>query len=133
MRKAASTAQRRPRQNLVSKPEVEDDSPSPQAGVLDILAQRLAEEFLGKLEVALQDAVNRKSLEMGLGQPAQQLQEVEPTDGQDDDDDEDGTGSSFPNLKYAKPKYKDVESVLRYVESSEDTGGIKLVIMNFND
>ena len=40
---------------------------------------------------------------------------------------------SFPNLKYAKPKYKNVESVLKYIEDSDDTGGIKLVIMNFND
>ena len=41
--------------------------------------------------------------------------------------------SSFPNLKYAKPKYHNVESLLNYVESGEDQGGLKLVIMNFND
>jgi hypothetical protein len=41
--------------------------------------------------------------------------------------------TSFPNLKYAKPKYKNVESVLKYIEDSQDTGGFKLVIMNFND
>lgn len=51
----------------------------------------------------------------------------------DDDDEVDGGRSSFPNLKYAKPKYKNVESVLKYIEDSQDTGGIKLVIMNFND
>jgi len=40
----------------------------------------------------------------------------------------------FPNLKYRKPKYKNVESVLKYVESEkDDKGGVKLVIMNFND
>lgn len=42
-------------------------------------------------------------------------------------------GTSFPNLKYAKPKYKNVDSVLKYIEETQDTGGIKLVIMNFND
>ena len=41
--------------------------------------------------------------------------------------------SSFPNLKYAKPKYHNVESLLNYVEKGEDQGGLKLVIMNFND
>lgn len=39
----------------------------------------------------------------------------------------------FPNLKYRKPKYKNVESVLKYVEGEEGANGIKLVIMNFND
>ena len=42
-------------------------------------------------------------------------------------------GSSFPNLKYAKPKYNNVESLLNYVEKGDDQGGLKLVIMNFND
>jgi len=54
--------------------------------------------------------------------------------GEDEDEDEVvGTGSSFPNLKYAKPKYKNIESILKYIETDEDKGGVKLVIMNFND
>ena len=36
-------------------------------------------------------------------------------------------------LKYAKSKYQNVESLLNYIETKEDEGGIKLVIMNFND
>ena len=55
---------------------------------------------------------------------------------QDDDEDDDeasGEGSRFPNLKYAKAKYRNVESILKYVERDEDRGGVKLVIMNFND
>ena len=51
----------------------------------------------------------------------------------DGDDEVHGSRSSFPNLKYAKPKYKNVESILKYIEESQDTGGLKLVIMNFND
>lgn len=39
----------------------------------------------------------------------------------------------YPNLKYRKPKYKNMESVLKYIESDEGNGGVKLVIMNFND
>ena len=41
--------------------------------------------------------------------------------------------SSFPNLKYAMPKYNNVESLLNYVEKGEEQGGLKRVIMNFND
>lgn len=55
-----------------------------------------------------------------------------------DSDDDDGDPSvpepNFPNLKYAKAKYKNMESVLKYVESDNGSGGgVKLVIMNFND
>ena len=40
----------------------------------------------------------------------------------------------YPNLKYRKPKYNNVNEVLKYVESEGGNGeGIKLVIMNFND
>ena len=46
---------------------------------------------------------------------------------------DDGAETSFPNLKYAKSKYKDMESVLKYVEQDQEKGGLKLVIMNFND
>ena len=41
--------------------------------------------------------------------------------------------TSLPNLKYAKSKYQNVESLLNYVEKGDDQGGLKLVIMNFND
>ena len=42
-------------------------------------------------------------------------------------------GNSLPNLKYAKPKYNNVESILKYVEADDDRRGVKLIIMNFND
>jgi hypothetical protein len=61
-------------------------------------------------------------------------------DGDADDDDDDeahGAKSQFPNLKYNKPKYKNLESVLKYVETKKkpgDAGGdVRIVIMNFND
>lgn len=60
------------------------------------------------------------------------------SDGDDDDDnDEVNSKSMFPNLKYRKPKYQNVESVLKYVESKkekgESGGDVRIVIMNFND
>lgn len=55
-------------------------------------------------------------------------------DNDDDDDDLSDPRVNFPNLKYAKPKYKNMESVLKYIESDDGrSGGVKLVIMNFND
>lgn len=40
----------------------------------------------------------------------------------------------YPNLKYRKPKYQNVNEMLKYVESDTGKGdGVKLVIMNFND
>lgn len=59
----------------------------------------------------------------------------------DDDDDDDAVAadskSMFPNLKYRKPKYQNLESVLKYVESKEKggegRGDVRIVIMNFND
>lgn len=45
----------------------------------------------------------------------------------------DNTDASMPNLKYAKQKYKNMDSVLKYVETPGDNSAVKLVIMNFND
>ena len=51
----------------------------------------------------------------------------------DHDEDEDTGTSNFPNLKYAKPKYNHVGTLLKYIEKDDDSAGVKLVIMNFND
>ena len=58
---------------------------------------------------------------------------VDNDDDDDNDDDEPKLSDRLPNLKYAKQKYENMESVLKYVESPDDKGGVKLVIMNFND
>jgi len=55
------------------------------------------------------------------------------TDSFGDEDEIKGTQAKYPNLKYMKPKYANVESILKYVESKDDQSGVKLVIMNFND
>ena len=41
--------------------------------------------------------------------------------------------ADLPNLKYARPKYENLESVMEFVEKEDDRDGVKLVIMNFND
>lgn len=54
-------------------------------------------------------------------------------DDDDDDDDEDYGRSRFPNLKYAKPKYRNLESVIKHVDDGDNSGGFKFVLLNFND
>ena len=101
------------------------------AGIVDLLLPQLAEEVVRQLGKAsgttdlfsedFEDRlleVERKLQKLALGVP---------------DIVEDQDGSSLGNLKYAKSKYKNVESLMNYLESGEGEGGIKLVIMNFND
>ena len=130
MRKAEDRARRRPERLLVRDSETEISRPERHPRVLDLLAQQLADEFRGKLDPVLQKALTLERLDPRLRSLERRLKDLEPDHGDHDDD---GTDATFPNLKYAKPKYKDVESVLRYVESGDAGGGLKLVIMNFND
>lgn len=45
-----------------------------------------------------------------------------------------GPGSdSDPDSDEEGSKYRNIESLIKYVESSDGEGGVKLVIMNFND
>lgn len=109
--------------------------------IIDLLLQQLVKEVVGQLKEAnAGQGLPDEDLEAKFQKVESKLQKVERKlaklglTGQDDDEDEvAGTGSSFPNLKYAKPKYKNIESILKYVETDEDKGGVKLVIMNFND
>ena len=93
----------------------------------------------GKEEAKAGEGLSDENVEAKLQKAERKLEKLGITgedDGEDEDEDEDevaGTRSSFPNLKYAKPKYKNIESILKYVETDEDKGGVKLVIMNFND
>lgn len=109
---------------------------SASVSIIDLLLQQLVKEVVGQLKEAnAGEGLSDEDVEAKLEKVERKLAKVGIT-GQDDDEDEDevaGTGSSFPNLKYAKPKYKNIESILKYVERDEDKGGVKLVIMNFND
>ena len=101
--------------------------------LLDLLLQRLATEVARQLRAmsSSQDSFDdnlEAKLAKAEGKLARQLLDQAGVDGGLTE-----ATSDFPNLKYAKPKYKNVESILKYVERDEDKGGVKLVIMNFND
>ncbi len=107
---------------------------SSSVSIIDLLLQQLAKEVVRQLKEANSGkGLSDENVEAKLEKVERKLAKL-GLSGQDDDEDEvAGTGSSFPNLKYAKPKYKNIESIFKYVERDEDKGGVKLVIMNFND
>ena len=100
-------------------------------GIADSLIDRVANEVLERLNGS------QTSLDFGDESPLERLEQVERklerlTAGfrgpvlerlAGDESALDGEGA----------KYQNVESLIKYMESSESGGGIKLVIMNFND
>ena len=102
-------------------------------GVIDLLLDQLAEEVVSELTADLKAGTATHVLEARLETLEKKLNQLASTHSDEGDDEEDGRESRLPNLKYAKPKYKDVQSILKYIESEQDQGGVKLVIMNFND
>ncbi len=107
---------------------------SSSASIVDFLLQQLAEKVVAMLnETSSGRSLSDDGVEARFRKARKKLKESGISDQDDDEDETTNPGISFPNLKYAKPKYKDMESVLKYVEQDEDKGGVKLVIMNFND
>jgi parvulin-like peptidyl-prolyl isomerase len=120
---------------------------STSVSLLDLLLQELVKEVAGQMRNGSQgNGLSDEDLEARSQKVEEKLEKAEKklkkkleklsnraVDDDDDDDEAQIAGSSFPNLKYAKPKYKNVESILKYIEADEDKGGLKLVIMNFND
>jgi len=124
---------------------------SPSVNILDHLVKRLADEVVSQLGKAgsgngLSDEVvsqlgkagsgngsSDEQLEARLQKMERRLEKMAVSAGDGDEAKTAETGNRLPNLKYAKPKYKNVESMLKYIESDDDKGGVKLVIMNFND
>jgi len=102
--------------------------------IVDLLVQQLAIKVAALInEADSSQDVPDESLEARLQKAERKLAKL-AVDGLEGDEDEiAGSDSSFPNLKYARPKYKNVESILKYAERQDDSGGVKLVIMNFND
>ena len=105
------------------------------AGIVDLLLPQLAEEVVRQLGTVSRTTDSfTEDLEDRLLAVEIQLKKLAlgvPDVVEDQDQDEDG--SSLANLKYAKSKYKNVESLMNYIESGKGEDGIKLVIMNFND
>ena len=122
---------------------VQRDQPAGYDTIVDLLLNHLAAKVVALMK--------EEQVERDPGEPstdtatetrlARAERSVEPLriddsdNGKDEQDaeDDDPPTIRLPNLKYAKPKYKNVESVLKYIEGDEDRGGLKLVIMNFND
>ena len=103
------------------------------ASVVGLLLQELSDKLVALLgETAGERGRSEDHLDEMLGNAEKRLAALVKVDS-------DGrNGASVPtvvqpNLKYRKPKYENVESILKYVEQQDDKGGVKLVIMNFND
>ena len=116
--------------------ELESDSQfglSEPVSKVEVLLEQLATSVVGLLrEAGSQQRASDPSLEARLRKAERRLAKLASVDTDDDEDGPDNwEGAS--NLKYAKPKYKDMESALKYIESEDGGSGIKLVIMNFND
>jgi len=106
-------------------------------GIVDLLVKALASEVARevrdgdrKTARVLKDTLvvsNKGPAAKGLAKADRKLAKLAKQGHPDD-------SNANPNLKYRKPKYKNVESILKFVESKDDKGGgVKLVIMNFND
>ena len=102
--------------------------------MVDLLVNKLAKEVTVHLSGSTPANVpSYRELKARLRKMESKLERLSGSGAGEDDDEASGTGDRFPNLKYAKPKYQNVESLLNYVERDDDKGGLKLVIMNFND
>ena len=121
-------------------------------GLLEVLLRKLSNEVSEQLGEALREDTEDSEEQSGenllvggdegvrsqerLAKAEEKLEKMGiKWSGEDEDEDEDeikGTGARYPNLKYAKPKYRNLESVLKYTDGNP-VQGLKLVIMNFND
>ncbi len=103
--------------------------------LVDLILPGLSVVMADRLDaLVVPDQSAEGSIESRLRRIEERLLEILPS-GYDNDEEPDAPPgrTDFPNLKYAKPKYKTVDSILKYVESQDEAPGIKLVIMNFND
>ena len=102
--------------------------------IVDLLLQRVAEEVVKELgKATMHKSFSCEEFEARLDTIEGKLERLAVKAPADHEDETGESTSSFPNLKYVKPKYQNVESLLNYVETDQDKGGLKLVIMNFND
>ncbi len=100
-------------------------------GIVDLLLPRIAQEVVRQLDSMNSSAssynedLEDRLLELGRRRKRRGSRFSDAFAGLDEDD--------LPNPENAKAKYKNVESFMNYLESAESEGGVKLVIMNFND
>ena len=123
------------RQSLVHDTVPKRRLPRPvKSSMADVLLKQLAGEVLRQLEdeASGDDTGHLENRLTSLEALVHQLVAADVDEEDEEEQEDEDSQSRFPNLKYAKPKYKDVDSVLKYIEDG-DSGALKLVIMNFND
>ena len=99
--------------------------------IADAMAKEIAMEVAQQLPMPTSSPDKAGySAQQRLAALESRLEELTEQTGESSQDD---SVTNLPNLKYAKSKYRNVESLLNYIETKEAEGGIKLVIMNFND
>ncbi len=122
---------------------VQRDQPAGYDTIVDLLLNHLAAKVVALMKdeqadrdpgEPSADTATETTLARAEGS-AKPLSIDDSDNGEDEQDaeDDDPLTVKLPNLKYAKSKYRNVESVLKYIEGDQDRGGLKLVIMNFND
>ena len=101
--------------------------------MVDLLLQQLAEKIVSLLKQADSSTGDSdEEWEARLQKADKKLGKLSvPRSGSQDAAKEQTT--NLPNLKYARPKYQNLESVMKFVEQEDGRDGVKLVIMNFND
>ena len=117
--------------------ELEDQQPaerSTESSTLDLFFHRLASEVVRQLRAPVPNtAPSDPAIDARLSKLHGRLEKLATHLRDGDEDEVAENGSAFPNLKYGKTKYQNLDSILNYVEKDDDKGGLRLVIMNFND
>ena len=102
--------------------------------IVDLLIPQLAEEVAKRLDKpAMSRGLSEEGIDERLRKVRERLERVRVDVGTENKPEKAGGETGLPNLKYAKSKYENLESILNYVERDEERGGVRLVIMNFND
>ena len=101
--------------------------------MVDLLLQQLAEKVVSLLRQANSTAdVSDEEWEGRLQKADKKLRKLSLRRSGSEDVGKEQV-AHLPNLKYARPKYENLESVMKFVEQEDGRDGVKLVIMNFND
>ena len=112
----------------------------------DIKKEPVTKIIVNSKSMTKKEALEKANKKLGkiLDKTKNKIEDIETKQLKDLDDDmtikelleleKKGIRVIFPNLKYAKPKYSNVSELIKYVESDKpQEGGVKIIIMNFND
>ncbi|MFT7183907.1 MAG: hypothetical protein ACI9QC_000232 [Oceanicoccus sp.] len=131
-------AHKKTQQNNSSKrsKEPEDSVPMVSVDLLDKLIRKILKEVIQESTQENKPKIVNSGggmTEENMAKADKKIKKALKGKGDSDDDDDDDND----NDDSSKPKYENINSLLRYVESPDgggtSAGGVKLVIMNFND